>query len=83
MEYVKNNFNRDWNWSILSLNKNITIQDIENNIDMGWDLVFLSYNPNITVNFIKKHIDENGIGSLYQIMPVLNLMMCIKILICP
>ena len=67
MNYVLNNPdnpNKLWDWSCLSSNKNITMEDILNNPDKPWDWSGLSQNSNITIEFIEKNIDKINFSKL-------------------
>ncbi len=49
---------KEWNYSYLSCNPNITIKDIKENLDKNWDYNGLSYNPNITMKDVKLNPDK-------------------------
>ena len=52
--FIKNNPNINWDWNSVSLNSNITVQNIIENPDYDWDWDFVSQNPNLTWDFIKE-----------------------------
>ena len=41
---VKDNPDKEWEWSLLSENPNITWEIIQNNLDKPWELYYLSMN---------------------------------------
>jgi hypothetical protein len=45
----------DWNYSILSENKNITFDIVMNHLDKKWNFSRMSMNPNITLDIIEKN----------------------------
>jgi hypothetical protein len=59
MEYInKNNYNRNWDWDLISKNSNITMDMIVSNMDKPWVWESVSDNPNITIEFILSHMDK-------------------------
>ena len=52
IEFIKNNLNKNWDWSALSANKSITWDVIDNNRDLPWDYDHVLENPNITIEII-------------------------------
>jgi hypothetical protein len=52
------NFNRPWNYNIISQNPNITWEFIKANSDKRWNYQFISSNPNITWDIIKENPDK-------------------------
>jgi len=44
-----------WYWFLISLNKSITINNIENNMDLRWDWNYLSQNPNMTMGIVEEY----------------------------
>ena len=55
-----------WNWSVISMHVNITMDDIEQNLDKPWDWSDISDNPNITIEFIEKYIDKLDVENLAE-----------------
>lgn len=47
-DIVKDNFDKPWNYYMLSRNPNITWEIIKNNLDKPWNYeIFINNNPNI------------------------------------
>lgn len=47
--------NKPWNWTILSRNPNITMDDVLARPDKAWNWGSLSLNPNITIKIVLEH----------------------------
>ena len=47
----KINSDKIFNWSNLSKNPGITMNDIENNLDLPWNWNFVTLNPNLNIEF--------------------------------
>ena len=56
--FVENNFDKPWNWTLLSSNPMITLECIERNASRDWDWLSLSSSPIITPEFIEKYLDK-------------------------
>jgi hypothetical protein len=50
---------RPWDWHLICINKNITIDILEKYPDMPWDWQWVSANRNITEDYIESHLDKN------------------------
>ena len=48
----------NWNWSDISTNKSITIEEIQENPQLPWDILSISSNPNITMEYVLANIKE-------------------------
>ena len=46
---------KDWNWSCISANPNITLEFIDAYPEKPWEWSYVSINPNVTVEFINKN----------------------------
>src|SRR5438128_979304 len=46
-------------WNLISMNKNITMKNVENNPELQWNYEYISLNPNLTIEFIKRNLDKN------------------------
>jgi hypothetical protein len=57
---------KEWNWKIISRNKNITREIIMENIDINWDITSLFLNPNLDFEFIQKIISIKKIKYNFQ-----------------
>lgn len=61
-DFIIKNINYNWNWYIISFNKNINfkLDFIEKHIDKPWwDFNIINHNPYITLEFIEKYIDKS------------------------
>ncbi len=47
-----------WSWSLISMKRNITLEEISANIHKPWDWMLLSSNPFITLEFVLSHPDK-------------------------
>ena len=54
-EFFKQHSDKDWCYSRLSNNPNITFQDVLDNTDKNWVYFYLSGNSNITLQNILDH----------------------------
>lgn len=54
-EIINNNPTKNWNYSYMSNNSNITFDFVKQHIDKPWDWRWLSQNPNITWDIIKQN----------------------------
>src|SRR4030067_702233 len=63
IDLVRKHRDKNWNWSCISCNPNITIDDIEEDLSrndpLPWEFDFISNNPNITPEFIEAHLNDN------------------------
>ena len=57
-EYVKNNLDKQWNWSHISRNYSVKWKYIQNNPDLPWDWRQVSSNYNIDLNILKNNMDK-------------------------
>jgi len=57
-EVIDKNKTIYWNWRLLTVNHNYTLQDIENNIDRPWKWSVMSDRKDLTFEFIDKHIHK-------------------------
>ena len=64
IDLVRKHRDKNWNWSCISCNPNITIDDIEEDLSrndpLPWEFDFISNNPNITPKFIEAHLNDSG-----------------------
>ena len=58
IDLVKINPDKPWDWGELSMNPNITMQDVYDNPDKPWRWRLLSLNPNITLQDILDNPDK-------------------------
>ena len=60
MEFIEKHIDKEWkfNWGWISMNPNITMEDIENHPDKPWNWYCIFKNPNLTMEFIEKHMDK-------------------------
>ena len=58
MEIIENNPDKNWDWSYVSRNPNITMEMIENNPDKPWKWRYISHNSNLTMEIIDKYPDK-------------------------
>ena len=54
-----NKLNISWNWSKISQNKGIYLDDICNNPQLPWDYVALFYNPNIIMEYVLTDLNKH------------------------
>jgi len=57
-EFVRANPDKPWDWSYLSQNPNITMEDVCANPDKPWNWYGVSMNPNITMEDVIEHPDK-------------------------
>lgn len=55
---TKLNPKKQYYWSYISLNPNITWDIIEENLEYPWEWWSLCKNPNVSIDFIEKNIDK-------------------------
>jgi len=55
IDLVKANLHKNWSWYGLSMNPNITWQDVQNNPELPWSWEQLSLHPELKWDFVKKH----------------------------
>ena len=58
IDFIKDNMDKNWNWSVLSHNICITYSFIKDNLDKPWDWIAISKNPIITMEIIKNNIND-------------------------
>ena len=58
-QYILDNPEKDWDYSFLSENPNITWEIVKANPDIDWDYSWLSANPNITWEIVKKNPEKD------------------------
>ena len=68
-EFIANNIDKDWDWSWLSCNPNITWEIVEANPDKPWRWYGLSDNPNITMEIVQQNLDKPWNWSLLSANP--------------
>ena len=56
--FIKFVLDKPWDWYGLSINPNITMNDVKNNPDKPWNYIWLSSNPNVTMNDVKNNPDK-------------------------
>ena len=56
---------KPWEQYFISLNPNITMEDIENHPEKPWEWMGISENPNITMDIIEKYINKINFQKLY------------------
>ena len=67
LEIVLDNKNFCWNWSNLSKNPGITIEDIQNNMHLEWNTFAISEREDLTWDYIKQYIDKPWFFDWYYI----------------
>jgi hypothetical protein len=73
IDLVKALPDKDWYWSNLTKNPNITTQDIMDNLHLNWDNNTLMKNPNFTIENAKNYMNLNPeVYKLYQIILIYN-----------
>jgi hypothetical protein len=63
--FVLGHLDKYWDWSRVSSNCGISLQDIIDNPELPWEYDFISCNDNLTLEFVVSHMDENW--SWYQV----------------
>src|SRR4030067_641718 len=63
IDLVRKHRDKNWNWSWISSNPNITAEDIEEDLSrndpLPWDLEEIQKNPNINHEFIEAHLNDD------------------------
>jgi hypothetical protein len=52
MKYIEEHLNRDWDWNLLSLKQNLSMEFIEKHLDKPWNWTNIYINPFITTKNI-------------------------------
>jgi hypothetical protein len=65
---------KKWDWSAISCNPNITIEDINNNPDKPWDWYNISKNKFNTHEVVQKRINDH-IENRHNSFNIINLFM--------
>lgn len=55
MDDIKNNPKLPWDWAVVSMNFNVTMNMVRSLPNKKWNKNFMSYNPNLTVKYILDH----------------------------
>jgi hypothetical protein len=59
LEKYKDDPNIPWNWDIVSMNNNITMDFVERNMEgVPWNWEYIARNKNLTMDFVERHLDE-------------------------
>ena len=62
LDFLKDYFHKDLNWTQISMNKNISMDIIKDNPDKPWNWYGVSRNPNITWDIIENNLDKTSLG---------------------
>ena len=68
LQFIIDNPNYNWNYSILSCNPNITMEYIEENLNLNWSWQLIAYHPNLTTDMIKKHPNKLWCWDSYSVI---------------
>lgn len=58
IDSVRKHPNKPWNWSIVSADKNTTMEFIIQHPEFPWEWEHISKNPNLTTDMIRKNLDK-------------------------